>query len=63
VVAIDPNMSDLLYCDGKAQVQFRYTRRKETKAKTYRDYQRVVEWEAELSAFNRKTTDVTKLRA
>jgi len=80
VVAIDPNMSDLLYCvdgDTKDQVKFRYTqdtRRKETKAKKYRDYlqerkqdrvdgKRVVEWEAELSAFNRKTTDFTKFKA
>ena len=80
VVAIDPNMSDLLYCvdgDTKEQTKFRYTqdtRRKETKAKKYRDYlqerkqepvdgKRVVEWEAELSAFNRKTTDFTKFKA
>jgi hypothetical protein len=80
VVAIDPNMSDLLYCvdsDAKDQTKFRYTqdqRRKETKAKKYRDYlqerkqetvdgKRVVEWEAELSAFNRKTTDFTKFKA
>jgi hypothetical protein len=56
------------------QTKFRYTqdqRRKETKAKKYRDYlqerkqetvdgKRVVEWEAEMSAFNRKTTDFTK---
>ena len=41
VVAIDPNMSDLLYCvdsDAKDQVKFRYTqntRRKETKVKKY----------------------------
>jgi hypothetical protein len=41
VVAIDPNMSDLLYCvdgDTKDQTKFRYTRRKETKAKKYRTY-------------------------
>jgi hypothetical protein len=44
VVAIDPNMSDLLYCvdgDTKDQTKFRYTqdtRRKETKAKKYRNY-------------------------
>jgi hypothetical protein len=80
VVAIDPNMSDLLYCvdgDTKDQTKFRYTqdtRRKETKAKKYRDYlqerkqetvdgKRVAEWEAELSAFNRKTTDFTKFKA
>jgi hypothetical protein len=81
VVAIDPNMSDLLYCvdgDTNDQTKFRYTqdqRRKETKAKKYRDYlqerkqettvdgRRVVEWEAELSAFNRKTTDFAKFKA
>jgi len=80
VVGIDPNMSDLLYCvegDGKDQIKFRYTqdqRRKETKAKKYRNYlqerkeetvdgKRVVEWEAELSAFNRKTTDFAKFKA
>jgi hypothetical protein len=80
VVAIDPNMSDLLYCvdrDTKDQTKFRYTqdtRRKETKAKKYRDYlqerkqdivdgKRVVEWEAELSAFNRKTTGFAKFKA
>ena len=80
VVAIDPNMSDLLYCvdsDAKDQTKFRYTqdqRRKETKAKKYRDYlqerkedtvdgKRVVEWEAEMRAFNRKTTDFAKFKA
>jgi transposase len=75
VVAIDPNMSDLLYCvnsDAKDQVKFRYTqdtRRKETKAKKYRNYlqkrkndflvegKSIVLWENELSAFNKKTTD------
>jgi hypothetical protein len=80
VAAIDPNMSDLLYCvdgDTKDQTKFRYTqdtRRKETKAKKYRDYlqerkqeivdgKRVVDWEAELSALNRKTTDFAKFKA
>jgi transposase len=76
VIAIDPNMSDLLYCvdgDTKEQTKFRYTqdtRRKETKAKKYRDYlqhrkqeaevvdgKRIVEWETDMSAFNRKTMD------
>ena len=44
VVAIDPNMSDLLYCvdsDEREQVRFRYTqdtRCKETKAKKYRNF-------------------------
>ena len=43
VVAIDPNMSDLLYCvdsDAKDQVKFKYTqntRRKETKVEKYRN--------------------------
>jgi len=80
VVAIDPNMSDLLYCvdsDTKEQTKFRYTqdtRRKETKAKKYRDYlqqrkqevvggKRVMEWEADLSAFNRKTIDFERFKA
>ena len=44
VVAIDPNMRDLLHCvdsDTKEQTKFRYTqdtRDKETKVKKYRDY-------------------------
>ena len=44
IVAIDPNLSDLLYCvnsDIKDQAKFRYTqntRRKETKVKKYRQY-------------------------
>ena len=43
IVAIDPNLSDLLYCvdsNEKDQVKYRYTqdtRRKETKQKKYRD--------------------------
>ena len=43
VVAIDPNMSDLIFCvdsDQKNQTQFRYSqnqRRKETKVKRYRN--------------------------
>merc|ERR1711998_312880 len=43
VVAIDPNMSDLIFCvdsDQKNQTQFRYSqnqRRKETKVKKYRN--------------------------
>jgi hypothetical protein len=43
IVAIDPNMGDLLYCvnsDQRNQVKFRYsqdTRRKETKMKKYRN--------------------------
>ena len=44
VVAIDPNLSDLIHCvegDTKDQIKFRYTqdtRRKETKFKKYRDF-------------------------
>ena len=63
--------------DTKDQTKFRYTRnqrRKETKAKKYSDYmqerkqelvdgKRVVEWEAEMSAFSRKTTDFAKFKA
>jgi hypothetical protein len=63
--------------DVKDQTKFRYTqaaRHKETKVKKYRDYlherkqepvdrKRVVEWEAEMSSFNRKTTDFTKFKA
>ena len=72
IVAIDPNMSDLLYCvdgDTRGRTQFRYTqdqRRKETKQKKYQKIQQlykqelvdgksVVEWETELSLFNKKT--------
>jgi hypothetical protein len=69
LVAIDPNMSDLLYCqDGEGTI-YRYTqdtRRKETYVKKHREYiqkrkREVVdglsinEWEAELSAYNKKT--------
>jgi transposase len=78
VVAIDPNMSDLIYCiDGldKTSKTFRYTqnqRRKETKAKKYRNFlqanknstkiegQTITEWEAKLSQYNRKTLDFSK---
>ena len=80
VVAIDPNMRDLLYCvdsDGREQVKFRHTqdqRRKETKAKKYRDYlqtrktevidgKSVTEWETELSSYNRKTTNFESFKA
>jgi len=79
VVAIDPNMSDLLYCvnsDQRDQIKFRYTqdtRRKETKAKKYRNYlqerkkqhingKSVTEWETELSGFNRKTINFVKFK-
>jgi len=72
LVAIDPNMGDLLYCvdsDQKTQTKFRYSqdmRRKETKFKKYRnllqaqkqeviDGRRVVDWETDMSAYNKKT--------
>ena len=74
VAATDPNLSDLLYTvnsDEKDQVKFRYTqdsRRKETKAKKYRNYlqerkkemvgkKSVEQWEAEMSKYNKKTVD------
>lgn len=80
VVAIDPNMSDLLYyadSDTKEQTKFRYipdTRHKEAKAKEKHDYlqwrkeevvdgKRVVEWEAEPSAYNCRTTNFVKFQA
>ena len=40
IVAIDPNLSDLIYCINNKGEKFRYTqdqRRKETKAKKYRN--------------------------
>jgi hypothetical protein len=72
LVAIDPNMGDLLYCvdsDQRDQTKFRYSqdmRRKETKFKKYRDLlqtqkrelidgRRVVDWETDMSAYNKKT--------
>ncbi len=69
LVAIDPNMGDLLYCindsvQSPAQTKFRYTqnqRRKECKTKKYRDIianskpHDVVESERDLSALNHKT--------
>lgn len=70
VVAIDPNMSDLIYCIDGADTTFRYTqnqRRKETKTKKYRnilqqnkkstriDGKTIVEWESEISHYNKKT--------
>ncbi|CAM6063309.1 unnamed protein product [Sphagnum tenellum] len=74
LVAIDPNMSDLLYCvngpDANKTI-YHYTqdtRCKDTYVKKHHDYlqmrkhevidgKRVVEWEVELSAYNKKTTD------
>ena len=51
LIAIDPNMGDLLYCvnsSEKSQTKFRYSqnmRRKETKVKKYRDL--LLEWKKE----------------
>ena len=80
-VAVDPGHSDLIFCQGKnrkGEMQhFRYTqdqRRKETKAKKYRDIHEelkkttkvegktIKEWETELSAFNSKTVSFTKFQ-
>lgn len=80
VVAIDPNLSDLLYCvdgDTKDQTKFRYTqdqRRKETKTKKYCNIlqekkseiiegKTIMQWEAELSFFNKKTLDFDLFKA
>ena len=75
LVAIDPNMADLLYCvnsDKRDQKKFRVSqdqRRTETKVKKYRDLlqfnkeevyidgRRVVDWETDMSAYNKKTLD------
>ena len=79
IVAIDPNMSDLLYCvdgDTRDRTHFRYTqdqRRKETKLKKYQHIQQlykqelidgksVIEWETELSLFNRKTLQLNQFK-
>lgn len=74
IVAIDPNMSDLLYCvdgDNKERNFFRYTqnqRRKETKYKKYRDIilqlkdKKVIELETELSKYNRKTLNYNEFK-
>jgi transposase len=76
-VAIDPNLSDLIYCIDGSDTTFRYTqnqRRKETKAKKYRDIlqqnkrstkidgKSINEWEAELSHHNKKTLDFDALQ-
>ena len=68
IVAIDPNMSDLLYCvdsDDKNRNFFRYTqnqRRKETKYKKYKNIileykqgKNIIKLETEIALFNRKT--------
>ena len=77
VVAIDPNMSDLIYCIDEDGQKFRYTqdqRRKETKQKKYRNIlqenkletkindKNIVEWETELSHYNKKTLDFDKFK-
>ena len=80
LVAIDPNLSDLLYCVAKIDnktVKLRYTqnqRRKETKNKKYHglissfretdkvDGRSIMEWETELTKFNRKSLDFAKFK-
>jgi transposase len=80
IVAIDPNLSDLLYCvnglDMHFNKKFRYTqnmRRKETKAKKYRNIlldkkktiiegKTIIEWETELSQYNSKTLDFNRFK-
>ena len=72
IVAIDPNLSDLVYCINDKGNKFRYTqdqRRKETKAKKYRnilqenkintiiDDKNIVDYETELSHYNKKTLE------
>ncbi len=78
IVGIDPNMSDLLFCSEiETGKQFRYTqdqRRKETKVKKYQNIllinknstkiagKTIVEWETELSNYNRKTLNFTEFK-
>jgi hypothetical protein len=74
IVAIDPKMSDLLYCvdgDNKERNFFRYTqnqRRKETKHNKYRNIilqlkdKKVIELETELSKYNRKTLEYNEFK-
>jgi transposase len=79
IVAIDPNLSDLLYCvdkDDKDRNFYRYTqnqRRKETKSKKYEkiilgykkekiEGKSVIEWETEISLFNRKSLDINEYK-
>ena len=72
IVTIDPNLSDLIYCINDEGKKFRYTqdqRRKETKAKKYRnilqenkintiiDDKNIVDYETELSHYNKKTLE------
>jgi hypothetical protein len=79
IVAIDPNLSDLLYCvngTNRHRKFFRYTqnqRRKETKQKKYQkiilekkkvkiNNKTIIEWETELSIFNRKTLKIEEYK-
>lgn len=79
IVAIDPNLSDLIYCvdgDNRERNFYRYTqnqRRKETKNKKYKniilgykkekiDGKSVIEWETEVSLFNRKSLDINEYK-
>jgi len=77
IVAIDPNMSDLIYCINEDGQKFRYTqdqRRKETKQKKYRNIlqenkleskindKNIVQWETVLSHYNKKTLDFDKFK-
>jgi hypothetical protein len=74
IVAIDPNMSDLLYCvdsDSRDRNFFRYTqnqRRKETKHKKYRNIilqlkdKKVTKLETKMSKYNKKTLNYTKFK-
>ena len=77
VVAIDPNMSDLIYCIDDNKHTFRYTqnqRRQETKQKKYRNIlqnnknstrienKTINEWEATLSQYNKKTLDFNRFK-
>eukprot|EP00835_Amoeboradix_gromovi_P005661 NODE_556_length_6708_cov_0.674837.p2 type:complete len:218 gc:universal NODE_556_length_6708_cov_0.674837:5906-5253(-) len=60
VVGIDLNMSDLVFCVNSDQTKFRYTYRnllQSQKRDTVIDGRRVVEWEADMSAYNKKTLD------
>lgn len=79
MVAVDPNMSDLLYCvdsNKKDRNFFRYTqnqRRKEMKDKKYKNIilkekkkkirnKTIIQYETELSLFNKKTLDIKKFK-
>ena len=72
IVAFDPGLNSLIYCvngDGREANKFRYSqdqRRKETKSKKYSkiilelkyiEGKTIIEYETELSKYNRKTLD------